>query len=727
MDTKSRKSTKLAKLIIALCVILPAVFLVSLYPTMEEAMLEKKAYYEELQKQDEELNNSWVIADNLVNYAMEASYYSYAELWNSTETDKLDLNVFNEFGWNNDYAFVKDNTSFRVTYKPSEDIDPIVKDNVDKFDSSICKLEIQFDSHGNIAKLDMTENQEMYKTDLFKSDFELYQLAMESVNQFKNNLSYYNDSTGNVISEEKYMPKNFIVELGINEYSNFAATYEEWYGGSYYNTAPEQIYWETGSYGIIPLIYIFILFIAMTLPFIKSLNTGKEKVFSMPLEVMVAIVLIVIGATVGMGFAMAYTTMETAIDFAGSSGGLMFVGTTVGARTIYALMISANIAGWSIVFFLVYIISANLRQLISDTKAYLKYQTLSVRFLRWVKSKVVRLYRSIMDIDLDNNTDKGILKIVLLNLVILLFLGCLKFFGMVGLVIYSIILFVIIRREMKNVQRQYKSVLHMTEQMAEGNLKIKLEEDLGVFEPIGSSLEKVQQGFEKAVVEEAKSQNMKTELITNVSHDLKTPLTAIITYVDLLKKEDVTDEERKQYIETLDQKSQRLKVLIEDLFEVSKAQSGNVKMNYMDVDVVSLLKQVKSEMSDQIQASSLDFKWNISAEKVMLSLDGQRTYRVFENLISNALKYSLPNSRVYVNLSQDEECVKIVFRNVSAQELDFDPDRLTDRFVRGDASRNSEGSGLGLAIAKSFVELQKGTFKIEVDDDLFKVIITWKK
>ena len=237
----------------------------------------------------------------------------------------------------------------------------------------------------------------------------------------------------------------------------------------------------------------------------------------------------------------------------------------------------------------------------------------------------------------------------------------------------------------------------------------------------------MQQGFEKAVVEEAKSQSMKTELITNVSHDLKTPLTAIITYVDLLKKEDTTEDERKVYIDTLDKKSQRLKVLIEDLFEVSKAQSGNVQMNFMDVDIVSLLKQVKSEMEDSLEASDLTFRWNLPEEKVMLSLDGQRTYRVFENLISNALKYSMPYSRVYVDVENEKDVVKVIFRNTSAQELDFDPERLTERFVRGDASRKSEGSGLGLAIAKSFVELQNGKFKIEVYGDLFKVILTWNK
>ena len=139
------------------------------------------------------------------------------------------------------------------------------------------------------------------------------------------------------------------------------------------------------------------------------------------------------------------------------------------------------------------------------------------------------------------------------------------------------------------------------------------------------------------------------------------------------------------------------------------------------------MKQVKSEMEDRLEASDLTFRWNLPEEKVMLSLDGQRTYRVFENLISNALKYSMPYSRVYVDVHNYGTEVKIIFRNTSAQELDFDPERLTERFVRGDASRKSEGSGLGLAIAKSFVELQNGKFKIEVDGDLFKVILTWSK
>ena len=220
---------------------------------------------------------------------------------------------------------------------------------------------------------------------------------------------------------------------------------------------------------------------------------------------------------------------------------------------------------------------------------------------------------------------------------------------------------------------------------------------------------------------------MKTELITKLSHDLKTPLTAIITYVDLLKKEDLSESERSSYIHTLEQKSQRLKVLIEDLFEVSKAQSGNVQMNFMEVDIVNLIKQVRMEMEDQIHASTLTFRFNLPEEKVLLQLDGQRTYRVFENLLNNALKYAMPNTRVYIDVQQSDEDVKVLFRNISARELDVEAEHLTERFVRGDASRKSEGSGLGLAIAKSFVELQNGKLNIETDGDLFKVIIVWKR
>ena len=275
-------------------------------------------------------------------------------------------------------------------------------------------------------------------------------------------------------------------------------------------------------------------------------------------------------------------------------------------------------------------------------------------------------------------------------------------------------------------REKYKLLLRSTNQLAEGDLDTPLTGDMGIFNPIQGELIRIQKGFKKAVEEEVKSERMKTELITNVSHDLKTPLTAIITYTDLLKNE--TDEaKRKEYIEVLDKKSLRLKVLIEDLFEISKATSRNVTMNFMDVDIVGLLKQVGLEYDNKIQESNLDFRWKLPDHKIVLWLDSQKTYRIFENMIVNITKYAMPHTRVYIEMQETDREVSISMKNISASELNFNTEEITDRFVRGDSSRNTEGSGLGLAIAKSFTELQYGTLKISTEADLFKAEITLPK
>ena len=271
------------------------------------------------------------------------------------------------------------------------------------------------------------------------------------------------------------------------------------------------------------------------------------------------------------------------------------------------------------------------------------------------------------------------------------------------------------------LQAKYNDMLHKIEAVSEGNLSVDMTEDLGVFNLMKEKLSLIQIGLRNAVEKEVQSQRMKNELITNVSHDLKTPLTAIITYVDLLKEENLSEDKRKEYLDTLERKSLRLKVLIEDLFEVSKANSGNVILNYMDVDICNLVKQVRCELADKLEQADLDVRIELPDKKVMLSLDSQKTYRIYENLFSNIAKYSMPGTRVYVQGVLTDNEISISLKNISAQEIMVNASELAERFVRGDESRNTEGSGLGLAIAKSFVELQGGKFILECDGDLFKV------
>lgn len=265
-------------------------------------------------------------------------------------------------------------------------------------------------------------------------------------------------------------------------------------------------------------------------------------------------------------------------------------------------------------------------------------------------------------------------------------------------------------------------------EIVSGNLDYLIDETgTGNLSNLARNINNMKTGFKKALESQLKSERLKSELITNVSHDLKTPLTSIINYVNLLKTDNLSKEETQGYVGVLDRKTQRLKVLIEDLFEVSKMASGAVELNIERIDVCSLLNQALAEFDDKIKNSKLTFKISIPDNKIYADLDGKKTWRVFENLISNSLKYSQHNTRVYIDLVELDNKIVFTIKNISAYELNFDVDEIFERFKRGDISRTTEGSGLGLAIAKSIVELQGGTLNIEIDGDLFKAIVKFNK
>ena len=266
-------------------------------------------------------------------------------------------------------------------------------------------------------------------------------------------------------------------------------------------------------------------------------------------------------------------------------------------------------------------------------------------------------------------------------------------------------------------------------ELATGNLDYKVPSNRlhGAFRQHGENLNNLRGGIQHAVEEQMKSERMKTELITNVSHDIKTPLTSIVSYVDLLKKEPMPTDQAKEYLDVLDRQAARLKKLIEDLVEASKASTGSLTVNFQPTDVNVLLSQSAGEYQEKLAARDLTLILTPAEEAPMISADGQLLWRVFENLLSNALKYAMPGTRVYLSCETTDQAVVIAFRNISASPLNISAEELMDRFVRGDASRNTEGSGLGLAIARDLTQLQRGTFALTIDGDLFKATLTFPR
>lgn len=459
--------------------------------------------------------------------------------------------------------------------------------------------------------------------------------------------------------------------------------------------------------------------LALILQNIPPLALRKYRIFRLPTELIAAAWFLGIFLTAEVAVYAGIETMEGELAEAFREIGL---GGASAGMELFTLWLC-----WSVFAFCWYwVMASTLPYLTHPIRTFMEL-SLCAAVLRWCRALWLKIWHWATDIELDENLTRSIWKVVGLNGLIAAALCCFWFFGVAGAVVYSILLYVLVKKRCAAIQDDYGKLSGAVHAIAAGDINAPMKEDMGLFNPLRDELASIQTGFQKAVQEEVKSRNMKTELITNVSHDLKTPLTAIITYVDLLKKEDITEEERRSYVETLDKKSQRLKALIEDLFEVSKATTDNIVMNYEDVDFVSLIKQVRLENEEKISESTLDFRFRLPEEKCILRLDPQRTFRIIDNLIQNILKYSMPHSRVYIEVTDDGEQVQASFKNMSAEEMNFSPQEITERFVRGDLSRNTEGSGLGLAIAQSFTQLQGGIFAVETDGDLFKVLIGWKR
>ncbi|HJD47653.1 MAG TPA: HAMP domain-containing histidine kinase [Candidatus Mediterraneibacter norfolkensis] len=700
MDTKSKNSHKLGVIVVLVFLLACALVMMNQYGLIRQQL---ESETDQSSRQQEALLS---MGDELI----EGSYILYNEYSQDTELSDF----LNEYG-QRDFDLTRKFMEYGVFDSEGKSL----LDETTELESTRLQRAQQY--YAFWAEYDFSDEGEL-------SAVQVSGKSLTAQEEYDLESSYLNDAENAIYGgyvTEITEPAGVKVVYGMT--SDSLASYTE--------TVYPQ---ETGLYTLYTLssfrdmfeiLILVVIAAALLLPCVKRLDISEMKVFRVPFEIPVLVLFFLMAADVfWMTGSVVYSTVE-------------------GSRLSSGPGMLMNVLMWMCVFGIFFWAFTSLRAIIRMKGAYWRERTLTRRLFRWIRygeggGKKIRegtagmfrkgkkffadQYDALLHLDFQDRTNRMILKIVAANFIILAIVCLFWFYGMLALIVYSILLFLFLRRFTKDLQDKYGLLLQSTNELAEGHLDVPIEGDMGLFNPIREELKKIQKGFKKAVEEEVKNERMKTELVTNVSHDLRTPLTAIITYTDLLKNE--TDEEkRKEYIEVLEKKSLRLKVLIEDLFEISKAASKSVKMNYMKVDIVDLLKQVGLENDSRIREADLEFRWKLPEHKIVMWLDSQKTYRIFENLIVNITKYAMPHTRVYIEMTDGEKGVHISMKNVSAAELNFNVDEITDRFVRGDSSRNTEGSGLGLAIAKSFVELQHGTLRISTEADLFKADITLPK
>ena len=662
-------------------------------------------------KENENQSASDFLLDIKKNITEEADEYSsYIQEALNNNIDQFNRETL---GWNNDanlkYYYYntinnKTNTTLNENVKFENNNIDLSEVNKDKYQFYAV---FNFDNNGNVDVSEINGGDK----EVLKSNIECSLIDIR--NEYDISNSDYEEGYYNIdIKPIKNMTFVYAVPKTITSYDNIRWGIEN---------ADISIYESMGAGGAFIIAGIVAL-IALIFPIKKAKSTILfRKISKIPFEVWIIIIGLAIAALGPLAGQLIKATLNGDLQ-------VIFVeiipSLIIPERIIWIFNFIIWLLSYSAVFFFVLVIKYVFNVGVID---YIKERTIFGMVIMLCVRIIKRTLDEITKVDLREKNNKLIIKLLAINAVILLIITSIWFFGIPVVILYSVILFFIIRKYVDKISEKYSKLREATSKIAEGNLDLKIEEDLGLFEPFKGDLEKIQCGFKKAVDEEVKSQRMKTDLISNVSHDLKTPLTAIITYADLLKDENLSDEKRKQYIETLDRKAQRLQVLIENLFEVSKATSGNITLNIENIDVVSLMKQTLFELEDKLEEASLLVRKNMPKEKVILPLDSQRTFRVFENLIINITKYAMPNTRVFIDIIENEDDVAIIMKNMAAEEITFNVDTIAERFVRGDESRNAEGSGLGLAIAKSFVELQGGTFNISVDGDLFKVKIVFVK
>ena len=580
----------------------------------------------------------------------------------------------------------------------------------DNYNASIYYNDYNYENssiNSYIKYIIVDEKTENLYTNIKSSDY------IKEIQEMKNKKNFWNYEGGKITTNidsinqnnAKYIIASYSQNYldGVKVYSSFD---EEAYGysNSYYiqNTVYEMFKNNQNSpVYLIPITSVLLLAMIVYLVWAIGHEKGKDEIQlsgidKVPYEILITIIFFALGIFVSLGVASVETIIPQkmlipliVISYLGSYGSLA-VGT---ATTIKRLKAK------------------------SFWRSFLMY-----KIYAWAKEKVKKLFNVVSD----KNSSKRKITIFYWGFIIvsgLIFLATASGVGVLLLLVFWVFVYILMLKYIEKVDKINQAL----KEIYEGNPNVHLEKEelTGVLKQMAEYINDIAGGFTNAIEQSLKSERLKTELITNVSHDIKTPLTSIINYVDLLKQEDIKDEKIKQYIDILNQKSLRLKKLIEDLVEASKVSSGNVKLNIEVIDLKELLAQTIGEFEDRFENKNLKIDIEIPDEEVKIKADNRYMYRVIENLFSNITKYSIDNSRVYISLTKQNDKIKLEIKNISKDKLNISPDELMQRFVRGDKSRYTEGSGLGLSIAKSLTEMQGGKFDINIDGDLFKVIIEY--
>lgn len=681
---------------------------------------------QQIRKQHAEEEKSWNLDENLLREYYKGAYVLYSDYLGVTSGQIL-------YGDDTD-VMANWQDSFRSTFNSGEQVDyclMLQNDqqiyearswNVEK--ETVEKLSAVVSGNDPAVEQELQEKYRFYLVLSFDKD------GMLSIDKF------YDTQVSSELFQESFYGSmkevNAEAGMGINRYRPidckvvYAVT-EENYNLAYENNNIWDSVWVYSQFGIelLPLISIAVIaIVALLLGNPQKLEKRRFFLFRYPLF-LAACGIYLLAMWVFESFA--FWVWEFEYNFFSANlpvrDGIF---TLLSGDEYQMLLYVISVLMLFGVYWVAYLVIAAIRPIFSlGIVGYLREKTLIWQILKRCKSVAQKWKEETEGFYMGEKHRKRMFIILAVNFIILALISCFWFIGIPLLLIYTAVLYFIIQKYYRKISDDYQVLYRAAKEIADGNLETALEEPMGLYEPLKEQLSRLQEGMKFAVEEEVKSQRMKTELITNVSHDLKTPLTAITTYIELLKNPELTQDERAEYIATLERKSLRLKTLIEDLFEVSKTASNDIALDKTDVDVVSLLKQAAVEQQEQWQKAELNIRWMLPEEKIILLLDSQKTYRIFENLFGNISKYALPGTRVYIDVLKEQKTVLIVLRNISKGELNFRADEIVERFVRGDQSRTTEGSGLGLAIAKNLVEAQGGSLKIELDGDLFKIVISW--